>query len=153
MPENKFILYFCVTLFAIALPVISVAGVYKWTDENGKVHFGDRPPDQGAKEVRIDASPPPSSGIKAREQLERQQRLLQSYDEERQIKAKDKAKTDKLKARREKNCRIARARVENYRTSSYLFERDKEGKKIIYSHEQRAAIEKKAQAEVAHWCK
>lgn len=32
-------------LLALLLPLgVSVAGVYKWTDENGRVHFTDTPP-------------------------------------------------------------------------------------------------------------
>ncbi len=27
-----------------ALPIVASAGVFKWVDENGKVHFGDQPP-------------------------------------------------------------------------------------------------------------
>ena len=31
-------------MFLSSLAFGSTAGIYKWTDENGKVHFGDRPP-------------------------------------------------------------------------------------------------------------
>ena len=31
-------------ILLMLLPVIASAGVYSWTDENGKTHFGDRPP-------------------------------------------------------------------------------------------------------------
>ena len=30
------------------VPVLAVAGVYTWTDTNGRVHFGDRPPPEAA---------------------------------------------------------------------------------------------------------
>ena len=140
-------------ILLLLLPGIAAAGVYKWTDENGKVHFGDRPPETGAKEIPIKQAPPAENRVRAREQLDRQQKLLDAYDEERQIKAKDRAKAEKLKARREKNCRIARARAEKYRTSTYLYEQDEAGNKKILSHAQRAAAEEKARADVAHWCK
>jgi hypothetical protein len=35
----------------------AAAQVYKWTDENGKVHYGDKP--QGAKAATTIAAPPP----------------------------------------------------------------------------------------------
>jgi len=38
----------CLTL--LALPATASAGVYKWVDENGKVHFGDRPPADAEKQ-------------------------------------------------------------------------------------------------------
>jgi Domain of unknown function (DUF4124) len=43
-------------LLAVSSP--AVAQVYKWTDENGKVHYGDKP--QGAKAATTIA--PPASG-------------------------------------------------------------------------------------------
>jgi glutaredoxin len=44
---NKIILSLCLLLL-----LVTTAGgqVYKWTDENGKVHFGDRPPVEAATE-------------------------------------------------------------------------------------------------------
>lgn len=40
-------------LLALAWP--AAAQVYKWTDENGKVHYGDKP--QGAKAATTIATP------------------------------------------------------------------------------------------------
>ena len=40
---------------------LSVAEVYKWVDENGVVHYGDRRPDQAAETVDIKAAPPADS--------------------------------------------------------------------------------------------
>lgn len=38
--KNTIILFLCISLF----PLASMARIYKWTDENGKVHFGDSIP-------------------------------------------------------------------------------------------------------------
>ena len=48
------------TLLTIACALLAVSGpaaaqVYKWTDENGKVHYGDKP--QGAKAATTIATP------------------------------------------------------------------------------------------------
>jgi hypothetical protein len=32
-----------IIFFLLILPLLMAGGVYKWTDENGNVHFGDRP--------------------------------------------------------------------------------------------------------------
>ena len=41
-------------LSALALAFPAAAQVYKWTDSQGKVHYGDRPPDDARKqELRI----------------------------------------------------------------------------------------------------
>ena len=43
----------------LAIPLISLAGVYKWVDDKGHVHFGDKPPEdvkQHAKTVDVDVN-------------------------------------------------------------------------------------------------
>jgi len=50
------------------LPVVAFAGVYSWTDENGKVHFGDQPPidrESEAITLRINtySSPSANTGV------------------------------------------------------------------------------------------
>jgi len=45
------------------LPVIASAGVYSWTDDSGKVHFGDQPPidrDVETVTIRVNTYPSPS---------------------------------------------------------------------------------------------
>lgn len=46
---------------AILCGTPAVAGIYKWTDTQGVVHYGDKPPDQGSSE-RVNIQPIPSSG-------------------------------------------------------------------------------------------
>ena len=40
----------CLVLAALLLAAPAAAQVYKWTDPSGKVHYGDRPPDDAKKE-------------------------------------------------------------------------------------------------------
>ncbi|MDH1105936.1 DUF4124 domain-containing protein [Pseudomonas otitidis] len=41
---------FLLALIAI-LPLICSAEIYKWTDEDGRVHFGDKPKDKDKAEL------------------------------------------------------------------------------------------------------
>jgi len=44
--------YIGVLMFTVALSFCAYAEIYKWTDENGKVHYGDRPPaDANSKDI------------------------------------------------------------------------------------------------------
>ncbi|HHJ16051.1 MAG TPA: glutaredoxin family protein [Gammaproteobacteria bacterium] len=41
-------------MLLLMLPSLLSAGIYSWTDENGKVHYGDRPPvDRNAERVTV----------------------------------------------------------------------------------------------------
>lgn len=42
----------CLILCALLVASLPAAAVYKWVDENGKVHYGDRVPPQYAKQQR-----------------------------------------------------------------------------------------------------
>jgi len=54
----RLIIVLALWLMAIAL---SAAEVYKWVDDNGVVHYGDRRPDQAAETVDIKVAPPADS--------------------------------------------------------------------------------------------
>ena len=41
----------------LLLPLLAQAQMYRWVDDNGKVHFSDRPPLSGAKNVKKQSMP------------------------------------------------------------------------------------------------
>ena len=54
MPDTNPVPRRLIWALLLLLPAVSTAGIYSWTDENGKVHFGDRPPiDSKADEIRV----------------------------------------------------------------------------------------------------
>ena len=63
------------------------AGIYKWVDENGKIHFGDRPPAATGGSQAVKVKPvPEGSGTRAPSGSERsklQRRLLDVFARER----------------------------------------------------------------------
>lgn len=80
------------------------AEVFKWTDADGKVHFGDRPPAQGASSVTVRTAP---AAAGAAERHERTRALLDSYEREAEAAAKTSRARDEQEARREKACKAA----------------------------------------------
>lgn len=54
MPDPDGFSKFPVLILLLMLPAAVSAGIFSWTDENGKVHFGDRPPiDIKADEITV----------------------------------------------------------------------------------------------------
>lgn len=43
------VLHLCISLLLVASPVMA-GGIYRWVDENGKIHLTDSPPEQVAAE-------------------------------------------------------------------------------------------------------
>ena len=124
--------------------------VYKWVDEDGNVHFGDRPQADDAQVIDPKPAPPASTG--ARQRYERTQRVLEAFTAER------KEREDARHARREeaeerkRKCSVAQAEQQRRETSAHLYYRDDAGnKRIIEGAEYDAAI-KDARDAVTHWC-
>lgn len=79
----------------------AIAEVYKWTDETGKVHYGDRKPeDLAAEKVNVRVGLPSSPAVMAPEPP-----TAESPDE---AKTEDESQTSGLtQAQRQSNCEIA----------------------------------------------
>ncbi|MCC6714641.1 MAG: DUF4124 domain-containing protein [Gammaproteobacteria bacterium] len=143
-----------VAVMAIALlgPQAAAREVYKWTDANGKVHYGDRPAAAAAEkiEVRV-AEPIPDENAAARD--EKTRRLLKQLEQERAEDAEAQARIAEEKAMRRDNCLKARDLLEKYRTATYLYEGGEGKDHRVLTKEERAGAEAAAQKEVDKWCK
>ncbi len=153
MPKNhpsQIILF----LVLFLLTVGSVAGVYKWVDENGRVQFGDRPPPEveESDEVVIKNQGPASEPV----QVDRKQardRLLEQYQREREEKKEAAAKERKEKEERKKRCAYARDVLSEYLEHGVLYERQPNQERRYLTDKERDAEIAKARAEVKRWCK
>jgi hypothetical protein len=77
---------------------VAAAEVFRWTDESGQVHFSQRPPPGGAQ--RMDLPEADAGGVSDESELverrQRERRLLEAYDYEReQKKARQAREADK----------------------------------------------------------
>ncbi|WP_221801157.1 DUF4124 domain-containing protein [Oceanobacter mangrovi] len=83
----------------IAAPVS--AGIYKWTDANGKVHYGDRPPQAvQATGMNIANNPSPvSAGNQDAARQQAQKAFLEQRQQERQQQAEAKAQQQQADAK------------------------------------------------------
>lgn len=132
------------------------AGVYKWVDDDGNVHFGDRPPlHKESSEVKIKKSPANNSGSSpqsAEESKELRRKMLQVYGEERAAKRELLAKKRADERKREINCINARDELKNILDASSLYEPLAGGKRRVFSFEEREASTNQARAAVEYWC-
>lgn len=142
-------------LLGLIAPIAAHAGVYKWVDENGKVHYGDSPQaSQPSVEMRIDeTAPAPSFSDDVLSREEKRERLLQSMEEDRLEKQE---KRDKQKAENEKNrqkCNRYRDRMRHYERANALYKLDKDGNRVYISDGERARATKNLQANIKKYCR
>jgi hypothetical protein len=124
-------------LLGLAAPA-PAAGVYKWVDEQGRVHYGDRPRSvDNASAIGIEAPPPVDAG--ASERARRRDKLLDAIAQER---AEREAREHRLASERREHaqiCQRARQQLARYERSNLLYRKDKDGERQYFSDAERAS--------------
>lgn len=128
------------------------AGVYKWVDGQGKVHYGDHRGTQAAESMKLRSSSPIADPAYEARQLE-QQKLLESYAEKRKDKQLKADEAKKERENRRQNCDKAKAQMYAYEHARYLYDVDKDGNHRILSDEEHTKARQTAKDAVDHWCK
>ena len=118
------------------VPLAVQAEVYRWVDEDGVTHFGDKAPQgQKAKKLNVQTTSPSQgttvgSGRHAydpQKLKENEQRFLESVAAERRAKERHKAEQARQQAEREKRCTALHNRLLNYREGFAMVRRNQEG--------------------------
>ena len=128
-------------------------GVYKWTDAQGRVHFGDRPPGEARSTSIAPPSPPTAPAPTDAERAARQQRLLDMYRDERLEKEEREAKQKADEEDRRRRCAYARDRLDRYERSPRIYDPQSSGERRYLSDGERDAEIRTTRNEVARWCK
>ncbi len=131
-------------LLALAMPA-ALAQVYKWVDEQGRVHYGEKPP-AGTKPSTVKPPPQPNAPAKGEDlqskELEfRQRRVDRQMDEDKQA---------RIAANRKALCDNAKERLA-FTEQVNLYRREK-GEKVFLSETERQAEIANRRAEVARNC-
>ncbi len=130
------------------------SGVYRWTDADGKVHFGDHPPVvQEAEQVATPKAAPaarPAENSVSRQ--ESRKRLLEQYDKERDDKRQAVNEKREERARRKQRCVMVKDQLRNYQRYGRIYELQADGERRYFSSEEREQGLAKLKGEVKQWC-
>lgn len=135
-------------LTALLMPA-GAADVYRWVDESGQVHFGDRPPAKGAEQLTVPSSPP-AAADGAR--LERTRRLLDAFAAERAERREERAEAAARKAARQQRCAQARRNRASFENASRVVRYDDAGNRIVLDGEAYDAAHRRVVENVEQWC-
>ncbi len=127
MKKIKIFHIFIVLVFSLPCQ----AEIYKWTDSSGTVHYDDKPPLQNKKQLmNIREENNSVQGVSG-DRLKKQKKLLEAMDEDRKLKKDEAAKKKKKKAQLMKQCNNARDSLKSYLRSSYVYNLDKDGNRVV----------------------
>lgn len=121
---------------------LMAADIYRWTDADGQVHYGQRAPGH-ADATKIDApqggSRPPAVDADNASRRARQQRLLDAYAYEREQKRAEAAQAAQKQRARASRCSRIKTRWRALSHPGPIFTKRADGGRDYISDEQRAA--------------
>ncbi len=121
-------------------PTIGQSEIYKWIDENGNVHFDDRPGGGNKEEIKIKTTVPSSSpNTELQKNMEQEKQLLEIYGEERLENKLIKAEQREEKMELKKKCAQAKDYKRTLDESYGLYFLDEEGERVNLSAEEKDA--------------
>ena len=143
-----------------AVMALTIAGgamaneIYKWTDEDGTVHYEDRP--TGAEtEERLGMTYRRTDSGAVQKRTQARLDATTARNEARSVAAaaeKEAAENAAVAAERDQRCDKARARLETYLQSRRLYRTDDNGERVYLDDSQRQEARQKAEAQVTDFC-
>jgi hypothetical protein len=127
-------------VFLASLIDSAEAVVYKWVDDDGKIHYGDRLATKGAKQLPF--REPHSAAADDRslmERLEKQKELLDIRQYERRIAKKRQEKLAKANREQRRHCTDLRDHLTKARQAGVVYEVDDSGNRVYSADEAFAA--------------
>lgn len=143
------------TICVFCLSPLSFAGkIYKWTDSEGNVHYGERPPSKQAQQVKVRKGPSnPAPATKTSSQYDSTKKLLDSIEKDRKDKKEAADKAAAEQERRAKNCANAKKRVAGLKLGGRQFVMTEDGERNYLNEADIQQRLSKAQEAVDKWCK
>jgi len=127
------------------------AEIYKWVDEQGSIHYGDKPVNK-SKVMDVDISKQGHIKINNSRE-EKRQKLLETYADDHQRKSKEKEKLKKQKKKQERGCVLSKDKLRNYERASSLYSLDKDGNRVTVSSEEREQHTMELRNKIKKYCK
>lgn len=123
--------------------------IYKWTDEDGVVHYGDRPSGAGTERVIHLASestspapaPAPAAAAPAADPA--------AAPETKELTEAEKRAREQERA---KQCEMYKERLQTYLTSRRLYRQGENGERIYLNEEETLAARAKVQEKIVEFC-
>ena len=128
--------------------------IYKWVDEDGNVHYEDRPTGAPSEE-RLTMTYNRTNGSAVSNRVQARVDRQAARDEARSQQAaaeQEAAENAAIEAERQQACERARARLESYLQSRRLYRTDASGERVYLDEVQRQEARQKAEEQITEFC-
>ena len=150
------VILFCSLFLTTAM---TTANVYKWTDKDGNVHYGDQPVSQHkTKKLNINTESEAGSGsgsgiTGAANRKKARDQMLEEFKEDREERKQKRDDKRAEKKKLNKQCARAKDRLRRYREASGVYKLNKNGERVFQSNKTRANNEKAIQKAINKHCR
>jgi hypothetical protein len=137
-----------------AAGAVSASDIYKWTDAEGNVHFGDRP-SGAATEERLDISSSPTDPDRIREIVQARNDARAERGQQQAAQAAAEPTAEELRAaeaERKEKCTMYKERLQKFVTSRRLYREDENGERVYLDEEETLAARARVQEQVVEHC-
>lgn len=134
------------------LPPAGFAEMYKWTDEDGVVHYTQHPPPEEFEVTEIDP-PPDIDTKKALNEFEAEQEKLHELEKQREEQEAKQAEKERIAAIFEKNCQISRDRLKKLQNTGRVRAIDAEGNMTRITPEEHQSRIDAVKKKIEKYCK
>jgi hypothetical protein len=144
------------TILLIIICVLSAAvqaEVYKWIDEKGVVHYGDKQQDGAAIEMQVDTSESETTSESNVSRDEKRRRIADALEEDRLEKKETREKKKAERERNKRQCNRLKDKMKRMKKAAGLYKLDKEGNRVILSDQQRSRNEKSLSNQIKKYCR
>ncbi len=150
---------YCIPILLLLASFSSYAGLTKWVDKDGTVHYSDSPPPENvqSKTVRVQSgressATAPASAPGAPKTIFEMESDLKKEGKARQEAEKKAAQKQQEEEAKQRNCQQARAQLDTLRNAPRLATYDQEGNPTIMDDSARQKGIDDAQAAVSQYC-
>ena len=141
-------------MLAMATAGTAIAGdIYKWTDEDGNVHFGDKPIGEQPERLAIQSKPTDPAKIQAMAQARSQ--AATKAAEEAAAAEPEGPSPEELQAEadeRKQKCTTYRSQMQKYVTSRRLYREDESGERVYLDENEMQAAREKVENQIQEFC-
>lgn len=141
-----------VTVFLLLVAIIAQAGTYRWVDENGQTHFGDRPPVNAVTDEVHLKSARSSIDTTAQQRKQRVNEFLQQSEKERAAREKAEALQEARAADLKARCERLEARLKYLKSVSGIYRLNKDGERVFVNDDENERIREEFRARVQKEC-
>lgn len=137
-----------ILLCLLFVPGLVSAEIYRWTDANGQVHFGQRPAVASAEQIEVKPQ------VVERDQLtrEREERVSRFFDARREEQAQASAAVAEKKSQRADECLQLRKKLASIPEGRTYYHSETDGQRSYYSDEQLDNARQQLRARVSERC-